>query len=90
VTRKPALELAVLNREPRLRVTKWCGDVPVEAKCSICEWTSFKVAEWNSGEPLHHPDRQHYQDILQQAFELHCEVAHGAGARKNDDGTEDA
>jgi hypothetical protein len=65
-----------------MRVTKWFGDVPLEAECSACAVMRLKVAEWNSGEPLHQPDRQHYQDILQQAFELHCKTAHGARGEK--------
>jgi len=73
-----------------MRVTKWSGDIALEAECSICELARFKVAEWNSGEPLHQPDRQHYQDILQEAFESHRRVAHGVRNEKDNDGTKNA
>jgi len=72
-----------MRNEPRLRVTKWFTDVAIEAECTACAGSRFKVAEWNSGEPFHQPDRQHYQDILQQAFEIHRQTAHGA--RRDED-----
>lgn len=64
------------RKEPRLRVTKWAGSVPVEAECTACGDAIFKVEEWDSGEPLQEPDRQHYQDILQYGFDQHCAAAH--------------
>jgi hypothetical protein len=69
-------ELDMKTKEPRLRVTKWNGSIPVEAECSACGGVTFKIEEWNSGEPLTEPDRQHYQDILQFGFDEHCAVAH--------------
>lgn len=63
--------------EPRLRITRWLGNVPVEAECSACANATFRISEWNSGEPFHQPDRQHYQDILQLRFDLHLVNVHG-------------
>ena len=68
------------TEEPRLRVTKWLGSVPVEAECTACGDAIFKVEEWDSGEPLQKPDRQHYHDILQYGFDKHCAAAHRLGA----------
>jgi hypothetical protein len=59
------------------------GDIPVEAHCSACADSRFNVAEWNSGEPLHQPNRQHYQDVLQQVFDLHCRTVHGTPQAKS-------
>lgn len=70
------------TKEPRLRVTKWVGSVPVEAECTACRDAIFKVEEWDSGEPLQEPDRQHYQDILQFGFDQHCATSHGLRAEE--------
>ena len=78
------------TKEPRLRVTRWLGDVPVEAECSSCANASFKVSEWNAGEPFHQPNRQRYQDILQLRFDQHLASVHGQKREDSHDGGENS
>ena len=59
-------------KRPVIRVTKWLGDIPVEAHCWACPAISFRAQ--GSG---HRPSREEYQKSLQGQFEAHCKVAHG-------------
>jgi len=58
-------------KKPALRVTKWLGDIPVEAHCTNCPNVSFK-AQGSS----HRPNREEYQRSLQAQFAAHCETVH--------------
>jgi hypothetical protein len=60
-------------KKPFIRVTKWLGDIPVEAECTACrKETSFRVKP-----PGHRPSREEYANQLQRAFDEHCRIAHG-------------
>jgi len=58
-------------KKPILRVTKWLGDIPVEAFCSACPTVFFPAQ--SSG---HRPNREEYQRSLQTQFDEHCKAAH--------------
>lgn len=64
-------------RTPVIRVTKWLGDIPVEAVCSSCSNVSFR-AQGSS----HRPNRQEYQMSLQSQFDAHCKSEHSQQAAK--------
>jgi hypothetical protein len=58
--------------KPRLHVTKWLGDIPVEIECTTCpEWT-FRATSTS-----HRPSREEYTKQLQQAFDQHFKAVHG-------------
>jgi hypothetical protein len=60
-------------KKPFLRVTKWLGDIPVEAECTACQGEAkFRVASSS-----HRPTRQEYSTQLQQSFDEHLKIAHG-------------
>jgi hypothetical protein len=54
-----------------LRVTKWLGDIPVEACCTLCPSTLFRAASTH-----HRPQKAEYQEQLQRAFDRHVRDAH--------------
>ena len=56
---------------PTLRVTKWLGDIPVEAHCTACAAVSFKAQGAS-----HRANREEYQKSLQSQFDTHCKVVH--------------
>lgn len=58
-------------KKPTIRVTKWLGDIPVEAHCTFCPTAMFK-AQGTS----HRPNREEYQTSLQAQFDEHCKIAH--------------
>jgi hypothetical protein len=58
-------------KKPVIRVTKWLGDIPVEATCSACPSVSFRAQ--GSG---HRPNREEYQRSLQLQFDAHCRANH--------------
>jgi len=58
-------------KKTTIRVTKWLSDIPVEATCTACPTVSF-LAESTS----HLPNREEYQQSLQQQFDDHCKIAH--------------
>jgi hypothetical protein len=58
-------------KKPAIRVTKWLGDIPVEAGCSMCPGVVFRAQ--GSG---HRPNREEYQRSLQQQFDEHCKAMH--------------
>jgi len=61
-------------KKPTLRVTKWLGDIPVEAVCTACPAVSFR-AQGSS----HRPNREEYQKSLQAQFDAHFESQHRQG-----------
>jgi len=61
-------------KKPTLRVTKWLGDIPVEAVCTACPAVSFRAQ--GSG---HRPNREEYQKSLQAQFDAHFKSQHGQG-----------
>jgi hypothetical protein len=59
-------------KKPFLRVTKWLGDIPVEAECTSCPGEEkFRVASSS-----HRPSREEYSSQLQRAFDQHMKTAH--------------
>ena len=58
-------------KKATLRVTKWLGDIPVEAYCTQCPAVSFKVQGAS-----HRPNREEYQKSLQAQFDAHCKAEH--------------
>ncbi|HEY3974767.1 MAG TPA: hypothetical protein VGM18_17310 [Candidatus Sulfotelmatobacter sp.] len=61
-------------KKPFLRVTKWLGDIPVEAECIACPGKeTFRV---NSAS--HRPTREEYVRQLERAFDRHCKTVHAA------------
>ncbi len=61
-------------QKPVIRVTKWLGDIPVEAHCSACAGVEFKAKGVG-----HRPSRKEYQKSLQQQFDAHCKATHTSG-----------
>jgi hypothetical protein len=62
-------------KKPTIRVTKWLGDIPVEAACSACASAIFRAK--GSG---HRPNREEFQKSIQAQFDEHCK----RHTRKND------
>ena len=58
-------------KKPFIRVTKWLGDIPVEATCTACPAIAFRAQ--GSG---HRPDREEYKRSLQSQFDAHCRATH--------------
>jgi len=58
-------------KKPTIRVTKWLGDIPVEAGCTVCPGILLRAK--GSG---HRPNREQYQKSLQAQFDEHCKAAH--------------
>ena len=58
-------------KQPTVRVTKWLGDIPVEAACSVCPSVVFKGK--GSG---HRPNREEYQKSIQAQFDEHRKTVH--------------
>ena len=58
-------------KKPTLRVTKWLGDIPVEAHCTGCAAMVFKAQGAS-----HRPNREEYQKLLQSQFDAHCKDVH--------------
>ena len=63
-----------LMKRPFIRVTKWLGDIPVEAECTVCRGeTKFRASSTS-----HRPNREEYQKSLQAAFDEHVKTIHAA------------
>jgi hypothetical protein len=60
-------------KAPRLRVTKWLAEIPVEAECSLCSGVPFKAA--GAG---HRPNKVEYAANLQRQFDEHVRTRHSA------------
>jgi hypothetical protein len=59
-------------KKPFLRVTKWLGDIPLEAECTSCPGKEkFRVVSAS-----HRPTRDEYAGQLQTAFDRHCKRDH--------------
>jgi nitrate/TMAO reductase-like tetraheme cytochrome c subunit len=59
-------------KKPTLRVTKWMGDIPIEAECTACpDQEKMKTASAD-----HRPNKAEYQQNLQRAFDRHLVEAH--------------
>jgi hypothetical protein len=58
-------------KEPFLRVTKWLGDIPVEAGCTACAEVTFRVRSTS-----HRPSREEYRQALQREFDHHVKTVH--------------
>lgn len=54
-----------------IRVTKWLGDIPVQAECTACAATHFQA---KSASPR--PNREEYQRSLQGQFDAHFKNVH--------------
>jgi hypothetical protein len=70
-------------KKPFLRVTKWLGNIPVEATCTSCANVKFQVRSTS-----HRPGREEYEKALQRDFDHHCNAVHqqeddGKSARKH-------
>lgn len=67
-------------KQPTLRVTKWLGDIPVEAECTSCRAEEkFRVTSIG-----HRPNREEYSKQLQLAFDHHFKTVHARGDSAND------
>jgi len=63
-------------KKPFIRVTKWLGDIPVEAECTACPAAEkFRVTSTS-----HRPNREEYQKALQRAFDQHFKIVHAREA----------
>jgi len=58
-------------KKPAIRVTKWLGDIPVEASCSVCPGVVFRAK--GSG---HRPNREEFQKSIQAQFDEHYKAVH--------------
>jgi hypothetical protein len=61
-------------KKPFLRVTKWLGEIPVEAHCILCPETIFKAKSES-----HRPSRDEYAKSLETQFQEHRKLVHDAG-----------
>ncbi len=68
-------------KKPSLHVTKWLGDIPVEAECTACPGAN-KFRPRSTG---HRPNGEEYRRQLQQAFDQHLKAAHTQEHSKQDD-----
>jgi len=59
-------------KKPRLRVTQWLGEIPVEIECTACPEWRFRATSTS-----HRPNRDEYAKQLQQAFDQHFKIVHG-------------
>lgn len=69
----------LLVKKPVLRVSKWLGEIPVEAYCAACSGIVFRAR--GSG---HRPNGEEYRASLQAQFEAHCREAHSSSERPSD------
>jgi len=59
-------------KKPFLHVTKWLGDIPVEAECTACP----AAGKFRATSASHRPNREEYRKRLEQAFDHHLKTAH--------------
>jgi hypothetical protein len=59
-------------KKPSLHVTKWLGDIPVEAECTACP----AAGKFHPTPTSHRPNREVYSQQLQRAFDHHFKTAH--------------
>ncbi len=58
-------------KKPTLRVTKWLGDIPVEAHCTFCPKVSLTAKGIGP-----RPSREEFQKSLQSQFDEHVKLSH--------------
>jgi len=58
-------------KKPTISVTKWLGEIPVEAGCSACTGVVFRPK--GSG---HRPNREEFQKSIQAQFDAHRKAVH--------------
>jgi hypothetical protein len=58
-------------KKPSLHVTKWLGDIPVEAECTSCSAWKFHATSTS-----HRPNREEYRKQLERAFDHHFKSVH--------------
>jgi hypothetical protein len=64
-------------KKPRLLVTKWLGDIPVEIESTACPEWRFRATSTS-----HRPSREEFSQQPQRAFDQHFKTVHapeGAG-----------
>jgi hypothetical protein len=61
-------------KRPALRVTKWLGDIPVEAECTVCPGAE----KFRATSASHRPNREEYAKQLQRAFDNHFKSVHAS------------
>jgi hypothetical protein len=59
-------------KNPTIHVTKWLGDIPIEAECTACPGQE----KMKAASPHHRPNKAEYQQNLQRAFDRHVAEAH--------------
>jgi hypothetical protein len=59
-------------KKPSLHVTKWLGDIPVEAECTACP----AAGKFRATSASHRPNREEYRKQLERAFDHHLKSAH--------------
>jgi hypothetical protein len=64
-------------KKPTLRVTKWLGDIPVEANCTGCPGVLFKAIRASN-----RPNKEEYKKSLQAQFDAHFQSLHLAEPTK--------
>lgn len=62
-------------KKPNLRVTKWLGDIPVEAECTACP----ALLRFRATSTSHRPNGEEYRNQLQRAFDQHFKSVHTRG-----------
>ena len=60
-------------KKPRLRVTQWLGEIPVEIECTACPEWKFRATPTS-----HRPNREESSQQLQRAFDHHFKTVHAA------------
>jgi hypothetical protein len=61
-------------KKPFLRVTKWLGNIPVEAECTACP----AAGKFRPAPASHRPNREEYAKQLQRAFDNHFKSVHAS------------
>ena len=70
-------------KKPSLHVTKWLGDIPVEAECTACP----ALEKFRATSTSHRPNGEEYRKQLQRAFDHHFKSVHaGEDATRADSG----
>jgi hypothetical protein len=59
-------------KKPSLHVTKWLGDIPVEAECTACP----SAGKFRATSASHRPNCEEYRKQLERAFDHHLKSAH--------------
>jgi len=67
-------------KKPFLRVTKWLGDIPLEAECTACPG----AGKFHPTPASHRPNREEYAKQLQRAFDNHFKSVHVKSVHASD------